>query len=59
MNAKQALNLLFQAAGMAALNREGHEQVVQAGQVLNELVKDIPDEEPKAPEPDDSGELVG
>ncbi len=56
MNAKQALNILYQAAGMAALQREAHEQVNKAGQVLAELVKDIPDE-PEAPEPEKEGEL--
>lgn len=37
---------------MAALQREAHEQVNKAGQVLAELVKDIPDDEPEAPEPE-------
>lgn len=58
MNAKQALNLMFQAAGMAALNREGHEQVAKAAQVLNEFVKDLPDEEPNdSPAPEENSEL--
>lgn len=57
MNAKQALNILYQAAGMAALQREAHEQVNKAGQVLAEFVKDIPDDEPEAPEPEKEGEL--
>ena len=47
MDAKQALNILFQAAGMAALSREGHEQVTQAAQVLSKLVEGQPDEPPK------------
>lgn len=57
MNAKQALNIMYQAAGMAALNREGHEQVQKAAQVLADFVKDVPDEEPSVPEPEKEGEL--
>lgn len=49
---------MFQAAGMAALNREGHEQVAKAAQVLNEFVKDLPDEEPNdSPAPEENSEL--
>ena len=62
MDAKQALNILFQAAGMAALSREGHEQVTQAAQVLNKLVEaqpDAPVEEAKVVKSKGKGELAG
>ena len=62
MDAKQALNILFQASGMAGLSREGHEQVTQAAQVLNELVEaqpDAPAEEPKVVKGKGKGELAG
>lgn len=39
MTPLEALNLLYQAAGLARLTRMEHEQIAQAAQVLKELVE--------------------